>query len=234
MKKNKKNKVKTARFRTLPIVICLCAVIFSLKVEGLWDNVKLGENKEKKEISAVLVNEAKAQESTEHVVQGSPTERVDVTSTAIMANMVNPDIPSFSEEELLVLQSLAKRREELELRERELGMKIATINAAEMQIDIKLKKLRELEEEIKRLVGLYDENERDKLNSLVRIYSNMKPKDAARIFNDLDMDILIKVFSQMKDSSAAGIMALMEPARANALTVELANKNRPDFLNSTR
>ena len=96
--------------------------------------------------------------------------------------------------------------------------------AAEAQIDAKVAKLRELEEAIKKLVGVYDEKERERLTNLVKIYSTMKPKDAARLFNDMEMDLLTRIFEGMKEAKSAPILAAMEPAKATALTSELANR----------
>ena len=98
------------------------------------------------------------------------------------------------------------------------------LKAAEAQIDMKIAKLKELETSIKDLIGVYDERERDRLNNLVKIYSTMKPKEAARLFNDMEMPLLVRVFEQMKESKSAPILALMDSGKANALTSELASK----------
>ena len=52
----------------------------------------------------------------------------------------------------------------------------------------------------------------------------MKPKEAARLFNEMDMSLLVRVFEKMKESKSAPILALMDSAKATALTAELANK----------
>ena len=60
------------------------------------------------------------------------------------------------------------------------------------------------------------------------IYSGMKPKDAARIFNTLDMDILIAVISKMPEAKSGAIIATMDADPARALTTMLAEqKNLP-------
>jgi flagellar motility protein MotE (MotC chaperone) len=52
----------------------------------------------------------------------------------------------------------------------------------------------------------------------------MKPKDAARIFDRLDMKILVDVSTQMNPRKMSEIMAQMQPDAAERLTVELANR----------
>ena len=50
----------------------------------------------------------------------------------------------------------------------------------------------------------------------------MKPKDAARIFGELDMDTLLMVAERMKERKLAPIMAKMDPTKATEITVELS------------
>ncbi|MDT7953455.1 MAG: hypothetical protein RQ966_18285, partial [Acetobacteraceae bacterium] len=57
---------------------------------------------------------------------------------------------------------------------------------------------------------------------LVRTYEDMRPRDAATIFNDLDTAVLIQVLDRMKDAKAAPILAAMAPERARSATAQLA------------
>ena len=49
----------------------------------------------------------------------------------------------------------------------------------------------------------------------------MKPKDAARIFNTLDLDVLLNVVSRMSERKSAPVIASMDPERARTLTIML-------------
>ena len=66
--------------------------------------------------------------------------------------------------------------------------------------------------------------DRDEANwrGLVKLYESMKPRDAAAIFNDLDMPVLLQVVDRMKEIKAAPVLAAMQPDRAQQLTAELA------------
>jgi flagellar motility protein MotE (MotC chaperone) len=50
----------------------------------------------------------------------------------------------------------------------------------------------------------------------------MKPRDAALIFNELDMQVLLQVVDRMKEAKAAAVMAAMQPDKARQVTTELA------------
>jgi len=54
------------------------------------------------------------------------------------------------------------------------------------------------------------------------VYEAMKSKDAARIFNTLDLDVLVDVMSRMSDRKISPILAQMEPERARTVTMMLA------------
>ncbi len=60
--------------------------------------------------------------------------------------------------------------------------------------------------------------------TIVAMYENMKSKDAARIFDRLDLKILVEVSTQMKPAKMAEILGQMTPEAAERLTVELANR----------
>ena len=63
---------------------------------------------------------------------------------------------------------------------------------------------------------------------LVTIYETMKPKDAAKIFNELEMPVLLKVVSNMKEVKVAPVIASMDPAKARELSIELSRQKPID------
>jgi flagellar motility protein MotE (MotC chaperone) len=124
---------------------------------------------------------------------------------------------------------LSKRRTEIEAKEKKLGEREALLEAAQKELDRKFKEMEGLRDEIKDLLQQQTAAEASRIQSLVKIYSGMKPKDAARIFSTLDTDILMDVVSNMPESKAAPIIALMEADRAKALTTLLAEQKKlPD------
>ncbi len=215
-----KGKRKSSVFRLLPLVIFFCVLTLSVRVGVLWRNLATLDAG----TSAVAVTPVQAAAKTEPPAPSSKVAQAAAADNGGRADKKEHAGRSFSQSELEILQKLAKRREELDVRERGIDQKAGVLKAAEAQIDAKIAKLKELEASIKDLVGVYDQKERERLTNLVKIYSTMKPKEAARLFNDMDMSLLVRVFEQMKESKSAPILALMDSAKANALTSELANK----------
>jgi flagellar motility protein MotE (MotC chaperone) len=85
-----------------------------------------------------------------------------------------------------------------------------------------VKELKAIQASLDSLIKVYDDQQDGQIRSLVKIYENMKPKDAARIFQELDMETLLLVAERMKERKLAPIMAQMNPGKAKEVTVELA------------
>jgi flagellar motility protein MotE (MotC chaperone) len=134
------------------------------------------------------------------------------------------DIFQMTDEEIVLLQSLSQRREELEQRAREIDEREVLLKAAEQRIDQRIGELERLQGAIEALLVKHDEQGEAQLQSLVKIYESMKPKDAARIFEELDMEVLLEVVERMKERKTAPILAQMNPERAKTVTLELAQR----------
>lgn len=134
----------------------------------------------------------------------------------------NVEQQSFTPSELELLQRLSERRKVIEAQAQELQTREAMLQAAESRIDGKIAELQQLEQTLTALVAEADEQQKAKIGQLVRIYGAMKPKDAARIFNNLDMPILITVVESMKENKVAPILSQMDAATATAVTEALS------------
>jgi flagellar motility protein MotE (MotC chaperone) len=138
------------------------------------------------------------------------------------AKQFDPELASESELELL--QRLAKRRTELDDRARDLDLREGMLKATEQRIDQKIGELKKIQETVEATIRKSDAEHDEKIQSLVKIYETMKPKDAARIFEQLDMPILLDVVERMREAKTAPILASMEPAKAKTVTAALAER----------
>jgi flagellar motility protein MotE (MotC chaperone) len=132
----------------------------------------------------------------------------------------------FSQVEIDLLQSLAKRRQEQDEWAKQIQLKENMLIATEQRINDKIANLQALKTQVETLLDKYNEQEDTKIRSLVKIYENMNPKDAARIFEELDMPIMLTVVDRMKEKKVAPILAAMSPTRAKDLTVQLAEQRK--------
>lgn len=138
----------------------------------------------------------------------------------------DPEGRDLSRSELRLLQELSSRRKQLEDRERGLDQREALLEAAEKKFNEKLNELNGLRDQIKVLVKKHTAEQDAQLASLVKIYESMKPKDAARIFDALDMDVLLDVVVRMKEAKSAAVLAQMDPTRVKEVTLQLVDRGR--------
>ncbi|MGO4688848.1 MotE family protein, partial [Brevundimonas sp. 2YAF1] len=126
--------------------------------------------------------------------------------------------------ELRIIQSLSKRRDALDARDADFATTLPLMVAAEQKLDAKLQALEALKGEIATLVGQVDEKEKAENDRLVAVYSAMRPKEAAAVFNTLDDSVRLPVAAAMRPRTLAAIMAQMPPAGARELTEKLAKR----------
>jgi flagellar motility protein MotE (MotC chaperone) len=132
---------------------------------------------------------------------------------------------TMSPAERAVLERLQERRQELDQRAREMDIREGLLNSAEKRIEARLNEVKDIEARINAAMAKKDEAEVARIKSLVTMYENMKAKDAARIFDRLDMRILLEVASQINPRRMSDILAQMQPQAAERLTVELATRS---------
>jgi flagellar motility protein MotE (MotC chaperone) len=196
--------------RLLPAVLSVGTVLLAVKGAG-------------------LVIDAKAQEqqsaaTTPAASSSSSPSVAEQAAAAATANATDPDDAETSSAQVDVLTSLSKRRSELDGRERDLDMRENLIAAAEKRVDGKIDSLKQLQSSIQGLLTQRDAAEQKQLDALVKTYSSMKPKDAARIFDSLDETVALSVAAQMKPDVLAPIIGAMQSEAAQKLTVRLANR----------
>jgi flagellar motility protein MotE (MotC chaperone) len=121
---------------------------------------------------------------------------------------------------------LQDRRQELDTRARELDIRENLIQSAEKRVEARLNELKDVEARIKVETQQKDDAEASRLKGLVTMYETMKPRDAAKIFNGLDSDVLLEVVSRINPRQMSEILAQMSADVAQHLTIELASKAR--------
>lgn len=209
----KKNKI-----RLLPIFIFMGVLSLSVKINYVYNTII---NRELPKIS-ISQNKALAEEKEKAETQ-QLNQILNGNNIPNMGNAQNNS--SFSQSEINILQELAERREALDVRSEEIDKKALQLKVAEDEIDKKLAQLKSYEEKLQKLINRYNEQEQEQLASLVKMYATMKPKDAARIFNTFDIDILVAILRQMKPSSSSAILSQMDSIKAREVTTALIGKN---------
>jgi flagellar motility protein MotE (MotC chaperone) len=134
----------------------------------------------------------------------------------------NAGAPPVTDAERTVLLELRQRRQELDQRESALAARESLMTAAEQKLSARVVELQALQQKLEALEATAKQREDAGWQGLVKVYEAMKPRDAATIFNDLDMPVLLQVVDRMKEAKAAAILAAMQPDKARDLTTQLA------------
>ncbi|WP_431301954.1 MotE family protein [Sediminicoccus sp. BL-A-41-H5] len=130
--------------------------------------------------------------------------------------------------ERAVLEALRARRAEIEAREAALAQREMLMAAAERRLADRLEELNGLRQRLEAEGRQRDERTEQGWRQMVRLYEGMRPRDAAGIFDELEMPVLLQVVDRMREAKAAPVLAAMRPERARALTTELArHRSRP-------
>lgn len=145
--------------------------------------------------------------------------------SANKADIVNGTAAPVSAAERALLERLGQRREEIEARMRELEMRERLLDTAEKKLDGRVGDLKQLEDKLDPRAKPAEE-EAKAIRNLVIMYETMKPKDAARVFDRLGLDVLVPVVQQMNPRKMSDVLAAMSPERAEKLTVALAAGSR--------
>lgn len=207
-------------FRILPLVIFMAVLTLSIRVNNVFDMLK-----------NPYANHFSISQSNAFAEEKDTKETADLSK--ILESNGSPQTTdgtpqpnsTFSQSEIMILQELAERREALDLRSREIDKKAVQLRVAEQEIDKRLTQLRNYEQKLRKLIKEYNDKEKAKIDALVKVYSTMKPKDAARIFNTLDIEVTVSLLKEMKPSTSSAILSQMRAEKAKEITDKIIGNN---------
>jgi flagellar motility protein MotE (MotC chaperone) len=199
------------RIRPLTVGIVIAILVLGLRVGDLWRSV----------------GTAQAQQPPAPAAQAPAPVAPAVPAAAAPATKTTDDVTSLTGAEIEVLQQLAARRSDIEKRASELDRREAVLKGAEERIDAKIREIKKLQATVEQAISRYDEQEAKRLESLVKIYETMKPNDAAKIFEQMDLPTLVSLVERMSTRKVAPVLALMNAVRAKQVTTELSKRRVP-------
>jgi flagellar motility protein MotE (MotC chaperone) len=144
--------------------------------------------------------------------------------TVVYPTQDQPVSPS----ERAILERLQSRRQELEARAREIDIRESLLKAAEKRVESRVEELKGVESRISTATEQKTESDAARFKGIVTMYESMKPKDAARVFDRLEMSVLFEIASQIAPRKMSDILGLMSPEAAERLTIEMARRAGSD------
>ena len=199
--------------RLLPLTIFAIAGLLAVKTADL---VRAAAAPTDTATPAVAQAQAAAPASHQPAPSAAPPEAAAAKPSEDSA------APPVSDGERTVLLELRQRRQELDVRDAALAARESLLAAAEVKLSARVVELQALQKKLEALDATRRERDDASWQGLVKLYESMKPRDAAAIFNDLEMPVLLQVVDRMKDAKAALVLAAMQPDKARDLTAKLA------------
>jgi flagellar motility protein MotE (MotC chaperone) len=169
-----------------------------------------------------------AKESPKEPPKEPPKDPKDPKSTTGWKPVPLDNTRPQSAAEIAILERLQDRRSELEARAKDLDIRENLLKAAEKRVEARINELKDLEARINTIMQQRDDGDAARFKNVVTMYENMKAKDAAKIFDRLDLKILVEVATQISPRRMSDILAQMAPESAQQLTVELAARKDKD------
>lgn len=189
------------RPRLLPIILLACGGLALVKAQALWRALP-GDGG--------LVSAASA----------SAPPPAPAAAAPVPPAPLPPD--PVDQAERALLGRLRERRAEIEAKEAAFSARESVLAAAERRLTARLEEMAALQSRLEALERGRGEREEAGWRGLVKTYEAMRPRDAAIVFDELEMPVLLQIVNRMREAKAAPVIGAMRPDRARSLTAELA------------
>ena len=215
----------------LPLIIFVGILVVGMHIGNIWDVVSSGKTVVPPSAMAETKNETAPAPSaqtpaTSTTDKSAPVAAKPETVADKPAITPPPQDTDMSPAEMQLLEQLSQRRDQLDKRAKDLDTREALMKIADQRLDQKIKEMTGLRAQLQTMVSQLGEAQAAQTENLVKIYETMKPDEAARIFETLDMPVLLGVIQRMKPARTAPIMAKMAPEKAKELTIALTKQDQ--------
>ena len=137
------------------------------------------------------------------------------TQTFIQVDRSPPSTIEFEGHQEIFCHAIG--REPIDIRE-------SLLKSAEKRIEGRVEEMKATEARITTATGQKAETDAARFKGIITMYEGMKPKDAAKVFDRLEMSVLYEIASQIAPRKMSDILGVMQPEAAERLTVELARR----------
>lgn len=225
LRENMQAKKNRRPFRKFPVaqfaIFIFCGLGLFLAIEN-FDQIE-------STLKKVEIGLGVAQAETVPASATAPTEAAPAVA-AVPGTVTSGTVRVEAEDDSDYIYKLTERKRVLDAREEELNKKAAEIEAQKVIVEKKISELEEYRTKISAMLQDRIKADDGKVDTLVQVYTNMKPNQAAKIFETMDEDLVIDILSRMKKKSAAEILNLIKTEKAQAFAEKYAGYRLPTSL----
>jgi len=120
--------------------------------------------------------------------------------------------------------SLQMAREKMDIREKQLEERQVVVKEAEDRASKRIEELTALEARIQDLLDQEKSINDKKIKRLTTVYEGMKAIKAAPVIAQMDMEIIVKMFSRMNEKQVGKILSFLPPKQAVAISQALTKR----------
>ncbi len=128
-------------------------------------------------------------------------------------------------EETIDLKFLIQQKAEFEKEEKRIAKKKVELLAIQDDINKKIATLTKLRDDIKAEQAKKKAGEEQQFKHLIKVYSAMKPQNAADLIEKLDIKLAIKLLSKMKGDDVGKILSFVKIEKAAKISEGLVNRD---------
>jgi len=199
--------MKAGKTGSMVLSVALCALVTVLVIK-LAVTVIGALNSGQVTTSAVPEAIAKDEKPRAEAENAAPVEAKAKTRPGISTS---ESLSAFQQKEIEI------RKKEEQLKEKE-----ERLDKLEKEIEQKVKDLLALQKEVQSVRSEKQETQNTRVRGLAKIYGTMKPKEAAKLMENLDDKLVMGIISTMTPDEAAAILALMEVKKAAKISEALS------------
>lgn len=129
-----------------------------------------------------------------------------------------------SPEALRMIEMIEKKNTALKTREDELAAKEKQLKTLGENIQKNLEKIEKALKESKEQFGLKENQIKKNVDALIKVYSTMKPAEAANLIAAIDQHLALQIIAGMKSKVAGQVLSQLDVKVAKAITEKLAGK----------
>ena len=166
------------------------------------------------------------------MLDGKTEEKRNTTDEPILEEEKKVELPTkmpaVNPETFRMIETIEKKNRELKRREEELRIKELRIKAIEAKVSKDLEKIEKGISESKQQLGIQDEKTKENVEALIKVYSSMKPEEAAGLIEAIDDDLALKIVAGMKSKIAGKVLSKLDVKVAKRISETLAGKKMKD------
>lgn len=124
-----------------------------------------------------------------------------------------------------LMAALREREAQLDADRAKLADRAQTLNVAEAKLAEQLAAFEKAQKQLEATLASADKAAEKDIDRMTTVYENMKPADAARILDRMDVNFASGLLARMRPEIAAQVLTGMNPDAAYAVTLTIASRN---------